>query len=390
MKRRVLFATAAVMLGATASVHAAEDLVIGFSMAKTGPYVSIANTNEIAVDLAVDQINAAGGINGAKLKVVKFDTAGDPKQSVLAVQQFAEDNKALAVVGPFSSSEVRVAFPTGERLGIVQMSMSSSAPGLAAPFKFAFRNTVDEGLVIGTVLKAMTDKKLPTASAAIAYATDDAVSKSVGTAVLPALFGKENIPMKGTVDFQYKAFDLSPQVSQLAQLKADVIGFGAPPEAMINLAKEMKRQGVTGRLIAGTTVADPDLPARFGDAGEGTLIGTTFYEDLNDTARKFTKEFAERATKAGFTRKLPNQQDASSYDIVYLYAEAMKRAKVTGNPAKLAEERSAIRDQLRALKEFPALEGKISFGENGDSIKPIYVIEARGGRWNLFSNSASK
>jgi branched-chain amino acid transport system substrate-binding protein len=389
MNRKVLIAAAALMLGTTAHVHA-EDLVIGFTMAKTGPFVSLASTNEIAVDMAVDEINAAGGVNGSKLKVVKFDSAGDPKQSVLAVQQFAQDNGALAVVGPFSSSEARVAFATGERLGIVQMSMSSSAPGIAAPFKYAFRNTVDEGLVIGTVLKAMIAKKLPAESAAIAYATDDAVSKSVGTAVLPVLFTEQKIPVKGSVDFQYKAFDLSPQVSQLAQMKADVIGFGAPPEAMINLAREMKRQGVTGRLIAGTTVADPDLPARFGDAGEGTLIGTSFYDDLNDATRKFVKGFSERATKAGISRKVPNQSDASSYDIVYMYAEAMKKGNVTGNPAKVADERSAIRDQLRAQKDFPTVEGKITFGENGDSIKPIYVIEARGGRWNLFDAGAAR
>jgi branched-chain amino acid transport system substrate-binding protein len=387
MNRKVLMAATALLLGSTAFAHA-EDLVIGFTMAKTGPFVSLANTNEIAVDMAVDEINAAGGVNGNKIKVVKFDSAGDPKQAVLAVQQFAQDNSALAVVGPFSSSEARVAFATGERLGIVQMSMSSSAPGIAAPFKFAFRNTVDEGIVLSTVLKTMEAKKLPTASAAIAYATDDAVSKSVGTAVLPGLFTEAKIPLKGSVDFQYKAFDLSPQVSQLSQFKADVIGVGAPPEAMVNLAKEMKRQGVTGRLIAGTTVADPDLPARFGDAGEGSLIGTTFYQDLNDATRKFGKDFAERATKLGMSRKEPNQSDASSYDIVYMYADAMKKAKATGVPAKAAEERAAIRDALRAQKDMQTIEGKITFGENGDSIKPIYVIEARGGRWNLFDNPA--
>lgn len=384
MKRRLLLSCAVAALALSARSGVAADLVIGFAMAKTGPYVSIANTNEVAVDMAVDEINAAGGVNGSKLRVVKFDTAGDPKQAVLAVQRFAQDDGALAVVGPFSSSEVRVAFPAGERLGIVQTSMSSSAPGLAAPFKFAFRNTVDEGVVIGKVLQAMIDRKLPAATGAIAYATDDAVSKAVGTAVMPALFEKQKIPLKGSVDFQYKAFDLAPQVSQLGQWKADVIGFGAPPEAMITIAKEMKRQGVGGRLIGGTTVSDPDLPARFGDAGEGTLIGVTFYEEFDDNARKFAKAFSERAAKAGFTRRIPNQQDASSYDIVHLYAEAMRRAKVTGDAAKLADERGAIRDQLRAIKDFPALEGKISFGENGDAIKPVYVIEATKGRWALF------
>lgn len=361
----------------------ADDLVIGFSMAKTGPYVSLANTNEIAVDLAVDEINAKGGIGGNKIKLVKFDTGGDPKQAALAVKQFAEDNKALAVIGPFSSGEVRVAFPAGERLGIVQMSMSSSAPALTKGFSYAFRNTRDEGKVIDEVLASLKDRKLPMASGAIAYATDDTVSKSIGTAVVPGLFKKYDISVKGSVDFQYNAFDMSPQVSQLGQFKADVIGLGAPPEAAINLAKEMKRQGVTGRLIGGTTIADPDLPVRMEGGGEGLTIGTTFFPGLNDRTKAFAKEFASRVSKAGITRTEPNQQDASAYDIVYLFASALEKAKATGQGDKVAVERTAVRDALATLKDYPALEGSISFGEDRDSIKPIYVIEVKGGKWTL-------
>ena len=353
-------------------------------MARTGTFVSVANANEIAVDMAVDEINRAGGVNGSAIRLVKFDTAGDPKQSVLAVEQFARDNGALAIVGPFSSSEARVAFSAGERLGIVQMSMSSSAPGVAAPFKYAFRNTVDEGLVIEMVLKAMRAKNLSMGTAAIAYATDDAVSKAVGTTVLPEALIKVEVPVGGFVDFPYKAFDMSAQVSKLAQLKPDIVGVGAPPEAMINLAKEMKRQGVSARLFAGTTVGDPDLPVRFGDAGEGTIIGSPFYSDLNDAVRAFARSFATRAEAAKIGRTVPNQTDISSYDIVYLYAEAMKRAGVTGEPSKIAAERTAVRDELRKMKDYPALGGKITFRENGDAIKPIYVLEAKGGHWTLF------
>ncbi|MGO4716734.1 ABC transporter substrate-binding protein [Bradyrhizobium sp. 2TAF24] len=361
----------------------ADDLIIGFSMAKTGPYVSLANTNEVAVDLAVDEINAKGGIDGKKVKLVKFDTGGDPKQAALAVRQFAEDNKALAVIGPFSSGEVRVAFPAGERLGIVQMSMSSSAPALTKDFSYAFRNTRDERMVIDQVLAALRDKKLPMANGATAYATDDTVSKSVGTTVLPGLFNKYGINPKGAVDFQYNAFDLSPQVSQLAQMKPDIIGLGAPPEAAVNIAKELKRQGVVARVIGGTTVADPDLPQRMEGAGDGMTIGTTFFADLNDRTRAFAKEFGVRTTKAGISRHEPNQQDASAYDIVYLYAEAIKRAGVTGAADKVVAERTAIRDALAKLRGYAALEGEISFGEDRDSIKPIYVVEAKGGRWTL-------
>lgn len=386
-KALLLAGTALLALMGSAS---AADLVIGFSMAKTGPYVSLANTNEIAVDMAVAEINAKGGIDGNKLKVVKFDTGGDPKQAALAIRQFAEDDKALAVIGPFSSSEVRIAFPAGERLGIVQMSMSSSAPNLTKGFNYAFRNTRDEGKVIAEVLAALKDKKLPTSTAAIAYATDDTVSKAIGTGVLPALFKAGGIEVKGTVDFQYAAFDLSPQVSQLVQMKPEIVGLGAPPEAAIALAREMKRQGLAARLIGGTTIADPDLPKRMDGAGEGMTIGTTFFAGLNDRTRAFAKDFAARTAASGIARTEPNQQDASAYDVVHLLAEAARRGKVTGAPARLAEERTAIRDALASVKDFDALEGSISFGAERDAIKPIYIVEAKSGAWTLVDTRRSE
>ena len=382
MRRLAMISTSLAALVLANGAQAGE-LVLGFSMAKTGPYVSLANTNEIAVDIAVDEINKKGGVAGNKIKVVKFDTAGDPKQAALAVKQFAEDDKALAVIGPFSSSEVRVAFPAGERLGIVQMSMSSSAPNLTKGFNFAFRNTRDEGIVIEQVLASLRDKKLPAASGAIAYATDDVVSKSVGTAVLPKLFTQFEIPLKGSVDFQYNAFDLSPQVSQLAQMKPDLVGLGTPPEAAINLAKEMKRQGVTARLVGGTTIADPDLPRRMDGSGEGMTIGTTFFADLNDRTKGFAKEFAARTAQVNIARREPNQQDAASYDVVYLIAAAAETAKLTGDPTKVAGERTAIRDALASFKNYEALEGAISFGAERDAIKPIYIVEAKKGAWSL-------
>src|SRR5690606_37651074 len=110
-------------------------------------------------------------------------------------------------------------------------------------------------------------KKVAMETGAIAYATDDTVSKAIGTGVLPKAFESYKIPVKGSVDFQYNAFDLSPQVSQIASMKPDILGLGAPPEAAINLAKELKRQGVTTRVVGGTTIADPDLPHRMDGAG---------------------------------------------------------------------------------------------------------------------------
>jgi branched-chain amino acid transport system substrate-binding protein len=129
---------------ATAGAADAQNLVLGYSASNTGPYATQATRNGIAIEVAIDEINSNGGINGKKLVIDSFDTGGKPDQAVVAAQHFADDASALAIIGPFSSSECKVAFPVGDRLGIVQMSMASAAPKLAAPFNFAFRNTVEE------------------------------------------------------------------------------------------------------------------------------------------------------------------------------------------------------------------------------------------------------
>src|SRR5262245_63550199 len=102
-----------------------QDLALGYLPAGAGPYATFSKTNEISAQIAIDEINAAGGIAGKKLRIVSFDTAGKPDQAVVGLRKLAEDDKVLAIIGPFSSSECRVVFPAGDRAGIVSMSMAS-------------------------------------------------------------------------------------------------------------------------------------------------------------------------------------------------------------------------------------------------------------------------
>ncbi len=380
-----LFATVGVALaaGLAGPAHAQGELVLGYLTAETGPFVSLSRTNEIAARIAVDELNAAGGVNGRKLRYIAFDTAGNPGQTVVGLRKLAEDDKVLAIIGPFSSGQVQVAGPAGDRIGIATMAMASSAPKLVAPFKYAMRNTSDEGYMFERVMRTLKSKALPAATGAVAYANDDTISRVMGEKVLPAVMQKNGVALKGSVDFKLSAFDFSAQVAQLKANPTELVAVGAPPEAAIKLVQEMRRQGHGGRLVAGSTINDPDLPVRMGPAGNGTVIPSTFFDDLNDRTRKFAAEFTRRAKAAGLERSLPAQFDAATYDIVLFYAWAMKEANVTGDPKRLAEERTAIREALRRMKDFPALEGAISFGDDNDALKPVYVVEARDGRWNL-------
>jgi branched-chain amino acid transport system substrate-binding protein len=368
------------MAGGTAQ---AQELLLGYLPALAGPFATLSRTDEIAAQIAIDEINAAGGIDGKKIKIISFDTAGKPDQSVVGLRKLAEDDKVLAVIGPFSSAECRVVFPAGERAGIVTMSMASSAPKLAEPFSYGLRNTSDEGYMFQKVMKTLQEKKYPIATASIAYATDDVISKTMGELVLPNVMKQFGTEVKGSVTFQTQAFDLAAQASQLKAQPTDLIGVGSGPEPAIRLAQELRRQGVTGRLVAGSTIGDSELARRMGNDGNGTVIPTTFYSGVGDKAKKFEDELIKRAKAAGIERSAASQFEAATYDIVQFYAYALKQAKVTGDPGKLAAERTAIRDTLRAMPPYPALEGPISFGKNGDALKPVYVIEMQGGRWNL-------
>ena len=169
----------------------AQDLLLGYLPSSAGPFATLSRTNEIAAQIAIDEINAAGGIAGRKIRIISFDTAGKPDQAVVGLRKLAEDDKALAVIGPLSSAECRVVFPAGERIGIVAMSMASSAPKLAEPFTYGLRNTSDEGYMFQRVMKTLQEKKYPIATGSIAYATDDVISKTMGEVVLPGIM-KEN------------------------------------------------------------------------------------------------------------------------------------------------------------------------------------------------------
>jgi branched-chain amino acid transport system substrate-binding protein len=380
--KRVSLVAALVAFGINSAQ--AADLTIGYLAANTGPFSALAKRNAIAVEIAIEDINAKGGVNGRKLALASFDTSGKPDQAAAGITHFAEDEPVLAIVGPFSTSECRVSFPAGERLGIPQMSMASSAPKVAAPFTYAFRNTTDEAYTYERLFKTIKAKGYPANSISIAYATDDAVSETLGTKVLPDAIKKAGLPLEQAVSLRVAAFDLAPQVSQLMQKPTDLIAVGTPPEPMLKLAAELRRQGHKGRMLGGSSVADAELPARMGPNGEGTLITATFFSGLDDErTRDFVMKFQAKLKEKGEPIVEPNQFDAASYDIVSMYAYAMQQAGVTGDADKRAAERTAIRDQVRKLSKFPALVGPLSINADGDAIKVIYVLEAKGGKWVL-------
>ncbi len=375
-------AVAAALVGTAAPAVAQNEIVVGLSFGRTGLYSTINKTTEVAVDIATAEINAAGGINGKKLRIVKFDTAGDPKQAVVAVRKFARDDKALAVIGPFSSSEARVAFAAGEREKIVQIPNASSAPNLADKFSYAYRLTESEYLQFLRVVKTLKKRDALKKSVAIMYGTDDVVSKAVGLAIMKPVFESEGVKITGPLGFASKAFDVAPQVSELKGKQIDYIGVAGITPVAIRVLKEIRRQGIDTPLIGSQIWADPEIIEKFGKDGDGSVFSTWFWYDRDDRSREFTRKFVEGAAKIGISKPFPHHVDAAAYDIVYVLKDVMEAAKITGDPAKVAAERTAIRDTLGKLT-YNGVIGKVCFESNGDAQLPGYVIAMNNAKWEL-------
>lgn len=380
------------LLGAAAFIAAAggialpaiaqNEIVLGLSFGRTGLYSTINKTTEVAVDIAVEEINAAGGVNGKQIRIVKFDTAGDPKQAVVAVRKFARDDNALAIIGPFSSSEARVAFAAGEREKIVQIPNASSAPNLADKFSYAYRLTESEYLQFLRVVQTLKKRDALKKSVAIMYGTDDVVSKAVGLFIMKPVLEKEGVNITGPLGFASKSFDVSAQVSELKGKQLDYIGVAGITPVAIRVLKEIRRQGIDTPLIGSQIWADPEIIDKFGKDGDGSVFSTWFWYDRDERSRSFSKKFVEGAAKVGIEKPFPHHVDAAAYDIVYVLRDVIQAAKITGDPAKVKEERTAIRDTLGKLT-YNGVIGKVCFESTGDAQLPGYVITMQDSKWQL-------
>ena len=383
----LLMVAAASLTLSVAAPAAAQEIVVGLSMIKSGVLKTVGETTETAVDIAVAEINAKGGIGGKPLKLIKFDTGSDPKQAATATQKFAQDDKVLAIIGPFSSGEAAVTFPVGERLGIVELPTSATTPGLTKGFSYAWRLVSDEGKQFTRLIKTLGKKGIDHSKADIIYVSDERVSNISGTQFYPAIFKANNVAYGDPIGIQLKSFDVSPQVTQALERKPDVVAIAGTPDSAGKVIKELRRQGFTGRVIGSQIFADPNSIDLFGRDADGMIIVAGYWWDRNDATRAFTKKFNEENAKRGLTsKKIPHHTDAQAYDIVYLLKQAMEKAGVTGDPAKLAQERTAIRDALQGIR-FTGVTGENTcFNADRDAQLPGFIIEIKDLKWNLFDS----
>lgn len=363
-----------------------KEIKIGVAVPITGHGANVGKREAIGAQAAVDVINAKGGVNGLPLKLYIEDTASNPQEGVNAVRKLAGDHKVIAIVGPHYSSMAETTFPLGNQLKIVQIAVASSKPGLAAANRpYAFRNTLTEDKIADAVV-AEFKKRYNVKKVAIMTDIKDAVSRSVGTNVLPPAFKAQAIEVitgQDPVTFQTNDTQFKAQITKLKAMNPDGIGLGALGPDALNIITEARRQGMSQPFMSTAPIMEGEVPELGGKAVEGTFSGTIWHiSDSSPASKEFVAAYQNRA-KTMYTSpftETPDYYPANAYDAVLMIVEAAQKMGVTNKPDDLEKDREKIMQYFSKLNNFQGVASK-GFNDVGDGIKDVHVFEIKNGKW---------
>lgn len=354
--RKTLLSALALMVGLGLSATARADINVAVVGPLTGGYASFGEQMKAGAELAVADINAAGGVLGEKLNLIAADDACDPKQAVAVANKLAGD-KAVFVAGHFCSGSSIPASAVYAEEGIVQISPASTNPKLTdeRPGDNIYRvcgRDDQQGSVAGAYLaKNFAGKNIAVVHDKQAYSKGlaDETKKAMNAAGLKEVMYETVTP--GEKDY-------TALVSKMKQAKVDVLYYGGyHPEAGL-IVRQMRDQGMDTVLVSGDALVTVDYWKITGDAGEGTLM--TFSPDprKNPAAAELVKRFRDKNIE-------PEGYVLYSYAAMQAWKQAVDKAG--------SVETDKVVEALNGL-EFNTAIGKFSFNDKGDPNLPPYAF----------------
>ncbi len=348
----------------SSSSPAATAFKVGLAAPFTGDYATYGASHKAGADIAMAELNAAGGVNGGQVSTELGDDLGDPKQAVLVAQKFIDDSSILVVDGHMFSGATIAAAPKYQTAGLPMISPSATNPDITDLGSYIWRICMTDA-VQGKGLADYSVTTLGKKNIAIMYDSSDygrgladayesGVQADGGTIV-----GKEQY---ATGDTDFKA-----QLTKLKGKNPDLLFLsGYYPEGA-KIAQQASELGMTVQMLGSDGYASDELPKLGGAAVEGMLVSTFFDYTKDDPA---VQKFVE-AYKAANNGTNPDWFAANSYDVIMLAAQAAKNAG--------KNDRTAINDALGSIGTYQGISGPITFDANGDVQKPLSIVIVKDG-----------
>jgi branched-chain amino acid transport system substrate-binding protein len=348
------------------STSSADEIVIGEYGSLTGGQATFGISTRNGIDIAVDEINAAGGVLGKKVRVIVEDDQGKAEEANVVVTKLITKDKVVAVLGEVASSNSLAAAPVAQQNGIPMISPSSTNPEVTKKGDYIFRVCFLDPFQGYVMAKFATGNLKMTKVAVLRDIKND---YSIG---LADAFIENFQKMGGTIvaDQSYSAGD-SDFNAQLTGIKAK------SPQAIFVpgyygevglIARQAKKQGITVPLLGGDGWDSPKLTEIGGKDIDGSFFSNHYsVDDPSPTAQKFLAAY-----KARFNA-VPDALGGLGYDSAMVLFDAMKRAGTTDG--------AKLRDAIAQTRDFDGVTGRITLDADRNANKPAVVLEIKEGKF---------
>ena len=337
-----------------------EPFVIGVMDALTGVAESYGNPLLQSKLLAMEEINAAGGINGRKLELIVEDSKCAAQDAITAYNKLTNVEGVKIILGTTCSGATLGAAPLAEKEGVILLSASATSPDVASAGDYIFRTAINDlrlGVDTGNTLWADGVRTIATITEATDYA-EGARRTSV------AQFEKLGGTVAAAESYASEVIDFRSQLTKLFSENPDALLLAAQGEASAGtIIKQARELGYDGPIYAESVATAPDALKIAGDAATGLRAIVPNPDLSNATGKAFLENFKARY---GVVAPLPWFQ-GSGYDDVYIAAECLRQTNDD-------QDADGFRDCLYGLTWSGAIGDNYSFDENGDVVGLSNVV----------------
>jgi branched-chain amino acid transport system substrate-binding protein len=365
-----VLARRAALLALSISVTSCSErgpILIGLA----GPFSEARGTSmRLAAELAVNEINRTGGINGRDIRLLIIDDSAQDQTAVLVAQELYANLDVVAVVGHLNSGATLAAAPVynGDPTPLLAISPSASSPELTNAGRYSFR-VCPTDLVHGRQLAEWARNELGASRAAVFYRNDD-----YGRGVRQN-FVESFVELGGAIVGQDPYILELPNFIPFLELLrdqggADVLMIAGSVAGAERVFPTLDSLGLRVQVMGGDGLTG--IQDAVGPLAEGVLISTAYLPDRpGEKNATFVSTY-----RAAYANALPDHRGAGAYDIIHLLAEALK---------EVGPNRERLRDYVAGIgisrPPFSGVTGAISFDANGDvPTKPVVVGVVRGNR----------
>ena len=363
---------AALALGATLS--AAESIRVGEYASLTGKEASFGQTSHHGVTLAIEEINAAGGVLGRPLELFYEDNQTKPGESATAAKKLISRNKVVALIGEVSSGRSNEAAPVAQASHVPMIAPAATNPSVTLKGNYIFRVCFIDPFQ-GAILAKFATTDLHAKKVATLFSVSNAYS--VG---LAKVF-KETFTAAGGEVVTEKSFsegdkDFRAQLTAVKAAGADAVFVPSYYTEAALIARQARDLGIDVPLFGGDGWEAEELLQIGGEALNGCFYSTHFSAQNTDPK---VAEFAQRY-RARWNNEEPGAFSALGYDAVYVLADAIKRAGTTEEPA--------LRNALADTRNFNGVTGVTTLDHDRNASKPATIIAIKGGKLSFLKTVA--